>query len=194
MLKSPALYSVGADYLEGDPSLIQKRADIIHTAATLLEKSHLLKYDRSTGRFLTTELGRIASHYYVSYSSMQVYNTHLRPTMGQLELFRVFALSEEFRLIPVRQEEKPELGKLLERVPVPVKEGVDDKVAKINVLLQAYISSLKLEGFALVADMVFVQESAGRYVPPLLPPPHPLLLMLFCWVWIESCARCSRSA
>lgn len=69
MLKSPALYSVGADYSEGDPSLIQKRADIIHTAAALLEKAHLVRYERSTGRIQSTELGRIASHYYVSYSS-----------------------------------------------------------------------------------------------------------------------------
>lgn len=35
---------------------------------------------------------------------MSVYNQHLRPTMSQLELFRVFALSNEFKLIPVRQE------------------------------------------------------------------------------------------
>jgi hypothetical protein len=54
----------------------------------------------------------------------------------------------------VRQEEKLELGKLIERVPIPVKESVEDHVAKINVLLQAYISQLKLDRFALVADMV----------------------------------------
>lgn len=46
----------------------------------------------------------------------------------------------------MRQEEKLELGKLLERVPIPVKEGVDEPAAKINVLLQAYISQLKLDG------------------------------------------------
>lgn len=70
---------------------------------------------------------------------------------------------------------------MIERVPIPVKEGVEEPAAKINVLLQAYISQLKLEGkimphfgylfashtplllgFALVADMVFVQQSAGR--------------------------------
>ena len=78
-----------------------------------------------------------------------------------------------------------ELGKLLERVPIPVKEGVDEPAAKINVLLQAYVSSLKMEGekhiivfrkfliflkgFALVADMVFIQQSAGRYVLFTLP-------------------------
>ena len=43
-------------------------------------------------------------------------------------------------------QEKQELAKLLERVPIPVKEGIEDPVAKINVLLQAYISQLKLEG------------------------------------------------
>ncbi|KAH9932327.1 Sec63-domain-containing protein [Fomitopsis serialis] len=162
MLKDPGLYSVGIDYLEDDPSLIQKRADIAHTAAVLLEKCHLVKYERASGRFHSTELGRIASHYYVTYNSMATYNQHLRPTMTMLELFRVFALSNEFKLLPVRQDEKLELGKLLERVPIPVKESVEEPAAKINVLLQAYVSQLKLEGFALVADMVYVQQSAGR--------------------------------
>ncbi|KAI9460719.1 Sec63-domain-containing protein [Russula earlei] len=162
MLKSPALYGVSADYQEDDPGLVQKRADIIHSAAVLLESCKLVGYERASGRFQSTELGRIASHYYVTYNSMSVYNQHLRPSMSQLELFRVFALSNEFKLIPVRQEEKLELAKLLERVPIPIKESVEEPAAKINVLLQAYISQLKLEGFALVADMVFVQQSAGR--------------------------------
>ncbi|KIK97275.1 hypothetical protein PAXRUDRAFT_825079 [Paxillus rubicundulus Ve08.2h10] len=162
MLKSPSLYGIGVDYQDDDNGLIQKRADIVHSAAALLEKCHLVKYERASGRFQSTELGRIASHYYVTYNSMATYNQHLRSTMSTLELFRVFALSNEFKLLPVRQEEKLELAKLLERVPIPVKESVDEPAAKINVLLQAYISQLKLEGFALVADMVFVQQSAGR--------------------------------
>jgi len=33
---------------------------------------------------------------------------------------------------------------------------------QVNVLLQAYISQLKLEGFALVSDMVFITQSAAR--------------------------------
>ncbi|KAF7771727.1 hypothetical protein Agabi119p4_6038 [Agaricus bisporus var. burnettii] len=161
MLKDPGLYSVGVDY-QDDAGLVQKRADLIHSAAVMLEKCQLLKYERSSGRFQSTELGKIASHYYVTYNSMLVYNKHLKPSMSTLELFRVFALSNEFKLIPVRQEEKLELVKLLERVPIPVKEGVEEPAAKINVLLQAYISQLKLDGFVLVADMVFVQQSAGR--------------------------------
>ena len=36
----------------------------------------------------------------------------------------------------VREEEKMELVKLLERVPIPVKESLEEPTAKINVLLQ----------------------------------------------------------
>ncbi|KAF9504269.1 hypothetical protein BS47DRAFT_1355400 [Hydnum rufescens UP504] len=158
MLRSPSLYTIGVDYSEDDPYLVQKRVDIVHTAAVLLEKGNLIKYDRKLGSFQSTELGRIASHFYVTFASMAVYNQHLKPTMSMIELFRVFALSNEFKLIP----EKLELTKLLERVPIPVKESVDEPPAKVNVLLQAYISGLKLDGFALVADMVYVQQSAGR--------------------------------
>ena len=65
----------------------------------------------------------------------------------------------------VREEEKLELAKLLGRVPIPVKEHMDEPSAKVNVLLQAYISRLKLNGFALVADMVYIQQSASRILP-----------------------------
>lgn len=50
----------------------------------------------------------------------------------------------------------------MERVPIPCKESIEEPSAKTNVLLQAYISQLKLEGFALMSDMVYVTQSAGR--------------------------------
>src|SRR5690606_41404509 len=39
---------------------------------------------------------------------------------------------------------------------------IQEAHAKINVLLQAYTSRLKLDGLALMADMVYVTQSAGR--------------------------------
>jgi pre-mRNA-splicing helicase BRR2 len=116
------------------------------------------------GTFQSTELGRIASHYYCTNESMSVYNTLLKPTLSEIELFRVFSLSSEFKNISVREEEKLELSKLLERVPIPIKESIEESSAKVNVLLQAYISQLKLEGFALMSDMVFIQQSANRLI------------------------------
>ncbi|KAK3311268.1 Sec63 Brl domain-containing protein [Chaetomium strumarium] len=161
MLRSPGLYSVGAEYAE-DEALEQMRVDLIHSAATVLKKSNLVKYDEKTGKMQSTELGRIASHYYITHGSMDTYNKLIQPSMNDVELFRVFAQSAEFKYIPVRQEEKLELAKLLARVPIPVKESIEEPTAKINVLLQAYISRLKLDGLALMADMVYVTQSAGR--------------------------------
>ena len=162
MLRNPSLYNITADELKEDPYLEQKRIDLIHAAATILDKCNLIKYEKKTGRFQGTELGRIASHYYISHSSMSTYNQHLKPMMSLVDLFRVFALSDEFKYIPVREEEKMELSKLLQRVPIPIKESIDEPTAKINCLLQSYISQLKLEGFALMSDMVYVTQSAGR--------------------------------
>uniref|UniRef100_A0A8C9Z002 U5 small nuclear ribonucleoprotein 200 kDa helicase n=1 Tax=Sander lucioperca TaxID=283035 RepID=A0A8C9Z002_SANLU len=135
MLRNPTLYGVSHDDRSSDPLLERRRTDLVHTAANVLDKNNLVKYDKRSGSFQVTDLGRIASHFYITHDSIQTYNQLLKPTLSEIELFRVFSLSSEFRNITVRE---------------------------INVLLQAYISQLKLEGFALMADMVYVTQSAGR--------------------------------
>ncbi|KAK4337016.1 hypothetical protein RND71_044196 [Anisodus tanguticus] len=162
MLRNPTLYSVSHEEFEEDRTLEKHRCNLIYSAAIIIEKSQLIKFDRRTGQFQTTELGRIASHYYCTHQTMSTYNQLLKPTLSDIELIRVFSLSSEFKNITIREEEKLELQKIMERVPIPVKESMDEPSAKINVLLQAYISQLKLENLALTADMVYVTQSASR--------------------------------
>ncbi|KAL9184266.1 hypothetical protein ACHAXT_002352 [Thalassiosira profunda] len=162
MLKNPNLYGISDKAAKEDPTLKHRRMDLAHTAACMLERSHLVRYDRRSGALQTTPLGRIASQYYISHSSMALYSRHLRPNMADIDLLRLFSMSGEFQHITVREEEKLELAKLASRVPIPVKESPSEPSAKINILLQAYISRLRLDGFALVSDMAFVQQSAAR--------------------------------
>ena len=134
---NPELYGITSDnWQEEDPDLAQRRTDLAHAAAVILDKNHLIRYDRRSGIFQTTELGRIASHYYITHQSMATYNQLLKPTISEIELFRVFSLSSEFQYITVRDEEKIELQKLMERVPIPIKESIDEPSAKVNCLLQ----------------------------------------------------------
>lgn len=77
-------------------------------------------------------MGRIASHYYCTQETIATYNNLLKPTLSEIELFRVFSLSSEFKYITVREEEKLELNKLLERVPIPVKESIEEPSAKVQ--------------------------------------------------------------
>uniref|UniRef100_A0A671PW09 Activating signal cointegrator 1 complex subunit 3 n=1 Tax=Sinocyclocheilus anshuiensis TaxID=1608454 RepID=A0A671PW09_9TELE len=153
LLRNPTLYGVSHDDRSSDPLLERRRMDLVHTAATVLEKNNLVKYDKRSGSFQVTDLGRIASHFYITHESIMTYNQLLKPTLSEIELFRVFSLSSEFRNITVRE--------ICSLMIVSLKLSVIS-VSQINVLLQAYISQLKLEGFALMADMVYVTQSAGR--------------------------------
>ena len=157
MLRNPSLYGISADEAEADPYLEQRRLDLVHSAATLLDRGHLLKYDRKTGALQVTELGRVASNYYITHQSLASFNgqhntqtscdpqwraivacsvcslmllfwcvvcsDYLKPTLSDIELFRIFSLSSEFKNISVREEEKIELAKLLDKVPIPIKYG-----------------------------------------------------------------------
>ncbi|XP_011270402.1 hypothetical protein CAOG_08772, partial [Capsaspora owczarzaki ATCC 30864] len=164
MMRAPAVYGITPEMLAADPNLEAYRADLIHAAAVQLDKCGLTRYDRRTGALQATDLGRIASHYYCTSETMAKYNSLLKPSLTDIELFRVFSVSSEFKYITIREEEKLELQKLMEVVPIPVKESIEEPTAKVNVLLQAYISQLKLDGFALVTDMVYISQSAGRLV------------------------------
>ena len=82
MLRNPTIYEISAEEIEADPLLVKRRADLVHSAATLLDKHNLIKYDKKIGTFAITMLGRIASHYYIKYPSMAIYNEHLRSHMN----------------------------------------------------------------------------------------------------------------
>uniref|UniRef100_A0A0E0K973 SEC63 domain-containing protein n=1 Tax=Oryza punctata TaxID=4537 RepID=A0A0E0K973_ORYPU len=60
-----------------------------------------------------------------------------------------------------------ELAKLFNCVPIPEKESFEEPSAKINVLLQACISRLEMEGLSLSSDMVYIRQNADRLLRPL---------------------------
>ncbi|CAN0340150.1 unnamed protein product [Discosporangium mesarthrocarpum] len=89
MLRKPSTYQITDAQIESDPVLLQFRVDLVHTAASILDKTNLIKYDRSGGTFHPTPLGRVASHFYISHQTMATYNEYLKPTMSDIEIFRL---------------------------------------------------------------------------------------------------------
>ena len=67
----------------------------------------------------------------------------------------------------VRDEEKLELAKLLDRVPIPVKESLDEPAAKINVLLQVGGGAKKGPGWW----QACCKRRGRHYGPALRTPP-----------------------
>lgn len=144
------------------------RNDLVYNTFILLEKNGLVLFDKKSGSIQSTQLGIIASHYYLKYESISTYNQNIHPNMNMIDLFRLFSLSEEFKLIGIREEEREELEYLGHKVPVPIKGSLDDSCSKINILLQAYISQFVLDGYSIVSDMIFISQNAGRIFRALL--------------------------
>ncbi len=69
-MRSHKVYGISDEDKLTDPTLVKRRADLIHSAASLLDKHNLIKYDKKTGVFSVTSLGKIASHYYIKYPSI----------------------------------------------------------------------------------------------------------------------------
>ena len=90
MMQSPHAYGIEEGEMEIDPLLANRRGDLAHTAATLLERSQLIEYDRTTGALQATDLGRVAAHYYMSFASMKTFLKFLKPKCGISGYFASF--------------------------------------------------------------------------------------------------------
>ena len=66
--------------------MITKQRSFIVDAARALDKAKMMRFDEKSGNFYCTELGRIASHFYLQYSSVETYNEMLRRHMNDSEV------------------------------------------------------------------------------------------------------------
>ncbi|KAG8345871.1 DEAD DEAH box helicase Type III restriction enzyme res subunit Helicase conserved C terminal domain [Trypanosoma vivax] len=160
MRRAPEIYGTRAS--SSDPLLLHHLENVVHTAVDDLRRSQMVEYDTNSRRIAHTAYGRIASYYYLTAASMTTYLTHLTNTMHDVDLFRLFAMSKEFAHIAVRPEEQAQLQFLLENAPIAVRESRYTPLAKINVLLQCYISGMSLQGLPLMSELVYVKDSAER--------------------------------
>ncbi|PHU15410.1 Activating signal cointegrator 1 complex subunit 3 [Capsicum chinense] len=87
MKMNPLAYGIGWDEVMADPSLTLKQRDLISDAARALDKAKMMRFDEKSGNFYCTELGRIASHFYIQYTSVETYNEMLSRHMNESEVF-----------------------------------------------------------------------------------------------------------
>eukprot|EP00897_Mesotaenium_endlicherianum_P001872 jgi/Mesen1/1712/ME000138S00568 len=163
MQANPLAYGMTWEDVAMDPGLVVRRKGLITDAARSLDKAKMMRFDEKSGNLYVTELGRVASHFYIQYSSVETYNEMLKRHMNDAEIINLVAHSSEFENISVREEEQPELLTLRQKYcPLEVKGGIEDKFGKINVLIQVYLSRGFLDGFSLIADSSYISASLGR--------------------------------
>ncbi|XP_060169501.1 DExH-box ATP-dependent RNA helicase DExH14 isoform X3 [Lycium barbarum] len=163
MKMNPLAYGIGWDEVMADPSLSLKQRDLISDAARALDKAKMMRFDEKSGNFYCTELGRIASHFYIHYTSVETYNEMLSRHMNESELINMVAHSSEFENIVVRDEEQNELETLARTYcPLEVKGGPSNKHGKVSILIQLYISRGSIDTFSLISDAAYISASLAR--------------------------------
>ncbi|TVU47946.1 hypothetical protein EJB05_07564 [Eragrostis curvula] len=167
MKTNPLVYGIAWEELifkvYGDPSMGSKQRAFIVDAARALDKAKMMRFDEKSGNFYCTELGRIASHFYLQYSSVETYNEMLRRHMSESEVITMVAHSSEFENIVVREEEQDELENLARKAcPLEIKGGPTDKHGKISILIQVYISRAPIDSSSLHSDAQYISQSLAR--------------------------------
>lgn len=80
-----------------DPHLGNKRAQLVNLAASKLAEAGMIAFDRTSGAFTITDLGRIAAKYYIRYTSIEIFNKEFRPGMTEADSLVLLCQSTEVR-------------------------------------------------------------------------------------------------
>lgn len=175
---NPLAYGIGWNVRQSDPELQQYRIELLERVAINLDRREMIRFNMSRGTFQSTDTGRLASHYYISANTIEMFlhgdeQCELKEHMTLAECLALVSHSSEFSQLKVREEEMEELEDIAARAMQPIKGGlanVQGKVRKcpcelndifflqVNALMQAYIVGEFIENAALAIDMMYVEQ------------------------------------
>ena len=165
MRKNPQVYGIKYQELREDPTLEQKRRDIIVEAARHLDKAKMIRFDETNGYLSATNLGRTASHFYIKYDTVEIFNESMRNFMNDAEILSMVSQAQEFQQLKVRDDEMEELEEAThDYCQLPVRGGAENVHGKVNILLQVFISRGRVRSFSLSSDMTYITQNAARIV------------------------------
>ena len=115
MKKNPLVYGMDHNVPAEDPLLGAKRRELIILAARKLAKNQMIIFDEATGYLTAKDLGRISSNFYIKHTSVEIFNTIMKPRMTEADVLSMISLSTEFDNIKARETEAKELSNLIEQ-------------------------------------------------------------------------------
>eukprot|EP00796_Vickermania_ingenoplastis_P004309 gene4310-3124_t len=162
---NPMLYGLKVNSIRKDPELTAARYEMVLTAFQKLAKAGMVRFNEATGSVEATDLGRIASHYYLTHETIGEFNERMRKPDGtwldSIDMgvaMTIVASANEFEQLRVRDEE-------------------------VTTLLKAYISRLTVEAHSLAADMNHIIQNVPRIARALfeieLQRGHPMSTYVF---------------
>jgi len=102
MRREPHIYGIDLKSLGDDPYLGQKRRDLVTIAAKKLHELQMIVFDSRTGNLMSKDLGRIASNFYIMYTSIEMINRLMTESMEIKQALHMLSECSEFANIKSR--------------------------------------------------------------------------------------------
>ncbi|CAK5114420.1 unnamed protein product [Meloidogyne enterolobii] len=166
--KNPLQYGVDWKELRKDSQLNAYLSDFCHSAARRLDANRMIRYDPINNFVSATDLGRIASNYYIGFETIELINDHNGPIsltemMTDEMIIALISSCSEFAQIKNRDSEMTELDELASfGANLKIRSGLATTAGKVNCLLQSYISRAFVKDFALSSELYYISQNAGR--------------------------------
>lgn len=167
LLQNPAYY--GLEQLE--PTEVNYYlTSLIHRSLAVLEAASCIEIiEEEGGRLEPTALGRIASYYYLSYHTLQMFRDRLNGGNTIEELLCILSDAHEYSELPVRHNEDILNGELAKSCRLPVNQySLDSSHTKAHLLFQAHFSRLSLPCADYVTDTKSVLDQSIRILQAMM--------------------------
>ena len=164
--KAPQKYGIAPYEISQDPYLLAFREKQILSAAETLNGAKMIRINGV--RFASTEIGRVAAHFYIRYETAELFATKLRADMSDPEIIELVAGAHEFQQLKCREEEMDELERVsVDKEICPINKirggGVSSIAGKVSVLLQVYVSrNYYFSSSSLGSDSNYISQNINR--------------------------------
>lgn len=165
MARNPTAYGLTPKDLARDPELHGHCRRLVEGCAGTLRAAGMAAYDAATGRLAPRDVGRIASHFYLGHSTVELFGRLMdAASVTEESVLCMAAQAAEFEQLRVRPEELEELDRLEAAAAHLATRGLDrtGPAGKAALLIQAWIGRHAVEAFSLGSDLHYVGQNAGR--------------------------------
>mmetsp|Transcript_12631 Transcript_12631/g.19647 ORF Transcript_12631/g.19647 Transcript_12631/m.19647 type:complete len:214 (+) Transcript_12631:747-1388(+) len=126
----------------------------------------LIRYNTQTEGLFATDMGRIASNYYINCETMSYFMANLKPQCRESLFLYHLAQASEFKQLEARKEEHEELKYLVQDMQfVEVdKSSFNEAHTKVLIMIECYLRKIPLKCFSLISDMAYVAQNVARLI------------------------------
>lgn len=160
--KNPLVYGLTFKEVFDNMQFNQYLQMKLDEAAKILEKSQMIRFDTTLGELRPTNFGRIASFYYISYKTMELFYEKFNRDISEADIIRLLSEAYEFQQIQVRMDEIHELDRLRECNEYDINLDFANVTSKVICLIQANISKAIIRVSSLVSDSQYIMQTVVR--------------------------------